>query len=209
MRTGLLAVEFLVVFCVLPLLLASPWVALPQLAVLIAVAAGCLVVLGRDKTFDRRRLWNGAGVAAVAGDVGRHAFSALVGVVWIVAMFFPARLLDLPLQRPLVWLALLVLYPIVSAYPQEVVFRAFLLHRYRPIFGDGKLAIAASAITFSFAHVVFGNWVAVGLTLPAGALLAVTYRRSGSLAAATLEHAAYGVIVFTFGLARYFGVGRF
>jgi membrane protease YdiL (CAAX protease family) len=203
-RVHLLAAEFLLVFCALPLAASVPELRVPHLPLLVAVAAACAVALARDRTFERTRLWNGAGAARAAGDVGRRAFAALVAVVAIVGTFHPERLLDLPRQRPLAWAALALAYPLVSAYPQEIVYRAFLLHRYRPIFGDGRLAVAASAIAFAFLHVVYRNWTALLLTLPAGALLAVTYRRTGSLAAATLEHAAYGILVFTFGLGRFF-----
>jgi membrane protease YdiL (CAAX protease family) len=178
-RVHLLAAEFLLVFCALPLAASVPELRIPHLPLLLAVAAACTIALARDRTFERTRLWNGAGAARAAADVGRRAFAALVAVVAIA-------------------------YPLVSAYPQEIVYRAFLLHRYRPIFGDGRLAVAASAIAFAFLHVVYRNWTALLLTLPAGALLAVTYRRTGSLAAATLEHAAYGILVFTFGLGRFF-----
>jgi membrane protease YdiL (CAAX protease family) len=207
MRTSFLASEFLLVFCALPLLASIPSLGLPHLPTLVAVAAACWVVLRRDPTFDRRRLWNLAGVRDALGDVGRRAFAALVALTAIIGFAFPDRFFDLPRERPLVWAALLVLYPIASAWPQELVFRAFLMHRYRPIFGERGLAVAASAIAFSFMHVVYMNWPALLLSLPAGALLALTYRRTGSLAAATLEHALYGILVFTLGLGRYFGVG--
>jgi membrane protease YdiL (CAAX protease family) len=199
----LLAAEFLLVFCALPLAAAIPSLRLPHLPLLLAVAGACVLVLARDPTFDRRRLWNGKAAVAASGDVGRRAFAALVAIVAIVGALYPDRLLDLPRERPLEWAALSLAYPLLSAYPQEIVYRAFLLHRYRPIFGDGRMAVAASAIAFSFLHVVYMNWPALVLTVPVGALLAVTYRRTGSLAAATLEHALYGLIAFTFGLGKF------
>lgn len=208
MSPYLLAAEFLLIFGALPLAASIPSLGLPHLPTLLAVAAACVLVLRRDKTFDRRRLWNGAAAVAAGGDVGRRAFAALIAVVAIVAALYPDRLLDLPRERPLVWAALVAHYPLLSAYPQEILYRAFLMHRYRPIFGDGKLMVAASAIAFSFLHVVFMNWPALVLSLPAGALLALTYRRTGSLAAATLEHAAYGIVVFTFGLGKFFLAGK-
>ena len=208
MRVYLLAAEFLLVFCFLPLAAAVPALALPRLPLLLAVAAACALVLRGDPTFDRRRLWNGAAAAEAAGDVGRRAFVAMIAIAAIVAMLNTDRLLELPRQRPLLWAAIVVAYPLLSAYPQEIVYRAFLMHRYRPIFGDDRLAIAASAIAFSFLHVVYLNFPALLLTLPAGALLALTYRRTGSLAASTLEHAAYGILAFTLGLGRFFFAGR-
>jgi membrane protease YdiL (CAAX protease family) len=203
-RLYLLAAEFLVVFCALPLAAAVPSWRLPHLPLLLAVAAACAVLLARDPTFDRRRLWSWKAAEDASGAVGRRAFAALVAVVALVAALYPDRLLDLPLEQPLAWAALSLAYPVLSAYPQEIVYRAFLLHRYRPIFGEGRLAVAASAIAFSFLHVVYLNWPALVLTLPAGALLALTYRRTGSLAASTLEHTLYGLVAFTFGLGKFF-----
>jgi membrane protease YdiL (CAAX protease family) len=208
MRIYLLAAEFLLVFCVLPLAVSVRALGLPLLPPLLAVAAACAIVLREDRSFDRRRFWNGAPAAAAAGDIGRRAFAAMIAIIAIVAALYPDRLLDLPRQRPLVWIAVVVLYPLLSAYPQELVYRAFLIHRYRPIFGDGALAVAASAIAFSFLHVVYLNWLALLITLPAGVLLALTYRRTGSLAAVTLEHAAYGILAFTLGLGGFFFGGR-
>jgi membrane protease YdiL (CAAX protease family) len=205
--TYLLAAEFLLVFCALPLAASVPSLELPHLPALIAVAGGSAVVLWRDRGFDRRRLWNAAAAEGALPELGRRAFAALVAIVGVVAMLYPDRLLDLPRERPLSWAGAVLLYPVLSAYPQELVYRAFLMRRYRAIFGEGRLAVAASAIAFSFLHVVYGNWPALVLSLPAGALLAVTYRRTGSLAASTLEHAAYGIVAFTFGLGRFFGLG--
>ena len=48
----------------------------------------------------------------------------------------PARFLDLPRHRPILWVAIMLLYPLLSVWPQEVIFRRFLLHRYAPIFGE-------------------------------------------------------------------------
>ncbi len=208
LRTYLLALEFLLLFGAIPLAASLPALGIPHLPSLLLVAAGCAVVLFRDRTFERRRLWNAGAALEAAGDVGRRAFAAAIAVATLVAAFYPTRLLELPRQRPLVWAAIVVLYPLLSAWPQELVYRAFLLHRYRPIFGDGALAVAASTIAFSFLHVVYSNWLALLLTLPAGALLAVTYRRTRSLAASTLEHTLYGVVVFTLGLGGFFFAGR-
>jgi membrane protease YdiL (CAAX protease family) len=207
MRLAPLAAEFLLVFCALPLAVAYPPLGLPQLPTLWVIALACGVVLLGDRTFDRKRLWDLAAAGAALGDVGRRGFLALVALTAIVGLASPERLLELPRERPLAWATLLVAYPVVSAWPQELVFRAFLLHRYRPIFGDGVTAIAASAVAFSYMHLVYMNFPALMLSLPAGALLAITYRRTGSLLAATVEHALYGILVFTLGLGRYFGIG--
>jgi membrane protease YdiL (CAAX protease family) len=121
-----------------------------------------------------------------------------------VALFLPDRLFDLPRERPLVWLAVVVLYPLLSVYPQELIFRAFLMHRYAPLVGTGTGAVAASAVAFGFAHVIFGNVWSVVLTVAGGWLFARRYQRTRSLPAAAAEHALYGLLAFTVGLGGLF-----
>lgn len=101
--------------------------------------------------------------------------------------------------------ALVVLYPLLSAWPQEVIYRAFFFHRYRPLLGERGL-LAGSAAAFALLHVVYADPVAPALTLPAGLVLALRYARSGSLLAVAAEHALYGIAVFALGLGKAFFV---
>jgi membrane protease YdiL (CAAX protease family) len=107
-------------------------------------------------------------------------------------------------ERPWLWLLIAVAYPVVSVVPQEVVFRAFFLHRYRGILGGEATGVVGSAVAFGAAHLVLHNWLAVVLTLGGGFLFARTYLRTRSLPATAWEHALYGVGLFTVGLGRFF-----
>lgn len=136
----------------------------------------------------------------------------LVSVVMLVIVWFwlPGQLFALPRQKPGLWVAVLVLYPLWSVYPQELLFRRWFFHRYAPLFGDGAGIVLASALFFGWAHVVMHNGLAVLLSL-GGWLFAQTYRRTRSLVLACLEHALYGDMVFTIGLGSFFfhgAVGR-
>jgi membrane protease YdiL (CAAX protease family) len=114
----------------------------------------------------------------------------------------------LPQQRPVLWLAILVLYPLLSALPQELIFRVFLFHRYRTLFPDGRTLPLVSAGVFALAHLVLGNWVALLLSLAGGLLFAYTYARTGSLGLVTLEHGLWGNWLFTVGMGSYFYGGH-
>jgi len=70
-----------------------------------------------------------------------------------------------------------------SVCPQDLLYRAFFFQRYQPLFGSGRGMIAASSLAFSFVHIIFGNWLAVGLCCLGGLLFSLTYQRSGSLLA--------------------------
>jgi len=67
--------------------------------------------------------------------------------------------------------------------------------------------IAASSLAFSFVHIIFGNWFAVGLCCLGGLLFSLTYQRSGSLLLASIDHAVFGNFIFTIGLGQFFHHG--
>ena len=64
--------------------------------------------------------------------------------------------------------------------------------------------IFASALAFGFVHIIFRNWLAVGLCVLGGALFAFTYHSSQSFLLACLEHAVFGNFLFTIGLGKFF-----
>ncbi len=173
---------------------------IPALLLLTGVCVGALL---RDPSFDRARLWNPAGLRRVLPRVvSRFAVLAtLLGLlVWV---FAPDSLFELVRNEPLVWIALMILYPLLSVYPQEITHRVFFFHRYRALLRDPVYMITVNAIAFSYLHVLFHNWVAPALTLPAGFLFALTYCRSRSALAVSVEHALHGCFIFTIGLGAY------
>jgi len=186
------------------LALCAPRLSLPFLFV---TAWVCLAVLWRDPTFQRDQLWRREHLWAW---LRRPLFLALgAGTLLALGLHWaePALLFELPRGSPWRWLLVLVLYPTLSVVPQELVFRTFFFHRYGRLFGGPWAAMAASAVAFSWAHVVLLNGVAVALTLLGGWLFARTYLRTRSLVATALEHAAYGCLLFTVGLGRWFVTG--
>ncbi len=178
---------------------------------LLSAIAVCLVLLLRDRTFDRRELWNWG---RMRGHVGAMLarFAVLIGAVGVlIVVFMPERLFSFPRQAPAVWAVVMLVYPMLSVYPQELVYRAFIFHRYRRLFGSsrggGGAMILASATAFGWAHILLQNWIAVAMTFVGGLLFSWTYARTRSLAGAWLEHALYGCAVFTLGLGQFFYAG--
>ncbi|WP_207222705.1 CPBP family intramembrane glutamic endopeptidase [Herbihabitans rhizosphaerae] len=202
-RWAWLAVEFAALFFVavgVYAAIGSPGSPIP---VLVVLAVAVTVYLVRQPDLDRST-FGGLGKlrAELPSMLGWWAASAAVITV-LLLIFSPERLLVFPRQEPVVWALVMVLYPLLSVYPQEMIFRAFLFHRYKPLFGTGAPVVAASAISFGFAHVIFGNWVSVGLTLIGGLIFAARYRKTGSVLVASVEHALYGCLVFTIGLGEF------
>src|SRR5262249_14321435 len=115
----------------------------------------------------------------------------------------PDNLFAFPRQRTYLWLLVMLLYPLISVYPQEIIFRAFFFQRYRVLFGDGAGIIVAGAVAFGWAHIIFQNWVAILLTFAGGVLFARTYQHTRSLLFVAAEHALYGCFLFTVGYGHY------
>ncbi|MFB9431822.1 CPBP family intramembrane glutamic endopeptidase [Streptoalloteichus tenebrarius] len=203
-RRFLLAVEYVALFfgaVTIYAMLDRPGSPIP---VLVGLAVMAVVYLRRQAAFDRRSLTRGEAVLPELRPMLGLWVVAAVAMAGALAWASPDRLLQLPRQQPLLWIAIVVLYPLLSVYPQELIFRGFLFQRYAPLFGTGRVMVAASAAAFGFAHIIFGNWLSVLLTVVGGWLFATRYQRSRSLLAASVEHALYGVLVFTVGLGDFF-----
>jgi len=125
-------------------------------------------------------------------------------LTWLVYWFAPERLFSLLRTHPYSWALVMVSYPVLSVYPQGVIYRAFLFERYKPLFASNWPVILMSTLAFAYVHIVFRNSLAVGLTLVGGFLFALRYRQSGSLLVSCMEHALYGCFLFTVGLGKFF-----
>jgi len=199
-----LAIEFLLLFFIGPALFVLARPRISPIPVLWAMAAYCLLILMRDPRFDRARLWDTAGLRRHAlAIVSLFTVIAALGVA-LVLRYAPATFLDFPRSSPVFWALVMVLYPLLSVYPQGIIYRLFVFDRYRRLFGSQWGIVLASAAAFAFVHIVFRNSLAVALTLPGGLLFALRYWRTGSLAASSFEHALYGCAIFTIGLGRWF-----
>lgn len=149
---------------------------------------------GRSPTSERRRVLRTFGVGAI-------------GLVGVTAVAAPAELFRLPFERTGLWLSILVIYPLLSVVPQELVFRAFFFHRYRALFESERGLWAASALTFGWVHALFGEPLSVVLSTIGGLLFGWTWMRTRSLVLVSIEHSLYGCFVFTVGLRAYFQSG--
>jgi len=194
-------------YVAIPALYAAGWLRLTVIPVLLGMAAGCWAFLHWRQGLTWRSVWQ----APVARAEWRRiltvyaaALPCLVGLLWLIE---PGALVSLAAQRPELWLAIMVLYPIVSVLPQEIIYRVFFFGRYRPLFGDGMAMMLANALAFGLGHLIFHNWPSVALTFLGGWLFARTYQRTKSLRAVSVEHALYGCAIFTIGYGHYFYEG--
>lgn len=205
-RQRFLAAEFVLVWFGLPALLAwGPWRVMPLPVLWIAAAVG-LVALLLSKEFDRRELIDLRPLRRELPMVLLRAGFVVMAVAGLTLLLAPDRLLDLPRERPGLWLLVVLLYPIFSVIPQTVLYRSLISFRYRELFGAGRtwpMAIAGG-MAFGAAHLLFRNGIAPTLTLLGGVVLMRTYLSHRSAPISAIEHALYGIALFTFGLGRWF-----
>jgi membrane protease YdiL (CAAX protease family) len=164
----------------------------------------CYTRLRSDSSFDRAQLWNASEFRRFAPTIlvtfAVVAFCIGVGV-WKLA---PERLFSFVRSNPRFWAVIMCFYPVVSVYPQSLIYRAFLFQRYRSVIASDRLLILTSAAAFSFAHIIFRNPIAIVFTLVGGLLFANRYLRSRSLLVSAFEHSLYGCFMFTIGLGTFF-----
>jgi uncharacterized protein len=200
-------IEWALLFIVAPvvadlILRAGPWMLLLGCA-----AAMAAVWLWRCGDFSVKHFWRGENIEAewrqLKNILLRFSISA-VGLIALILALFPEKLFDLPRATPVRWAMLLMAYPVISVYPQELLYRAFFVQRYRSLFPRMEWLLLASALDFAWLHLIFRNHLAIILTLVGGWFFAETYVCTRSLRLVCLEHALYGNLIFTIGLGRYF-----
>ena len=203
----LLMLEFFGFFVVPPLLISLriiPNLPIPYL--LVAAVAGFLI-LRRNAVVRSATLFQWRGIWPQLVPVLLRDVILLILLGLAVRIFAPEFLFSLVRRQPLFWALIMLLYPLLSVYPQEFLYRAFFFQRYQPLFGSGRGMIAASSLAFSFVHIIFGNWLAVGLCCLGGLLFSLTYQRSGSLLLASIDHALFGNFILL-GLGSFFTTAR-
>ncbi|MBV1924772.1 MAG: CPBP family intramembrane metalloprotease [Flavobacteriaceae bacterium] len=112
------------------------------------------------------------------------------------------KLFCVVINKPLMWIAILGVYTLLSVWPQEIIYRTFFFARYESLFQNKKLFIFINAILFSLAHLFFRNTLVLVLTFIGGLLFAYTYYKTKSTFLASIEHALYGNWLFTVGMGE-------
>ncbi len=169
------------------------------------IAVYCLVLMWRSRALRGAALWRIA-PRDLRGMAVRVAAVAVACVV-ITWLLHPEWLFAFPRLRPQRWLMVMVLYPLLSALPQELVYRAFFFERYTPLLGNGWQLLTMNVLCFAWLHVMYDNPIAVLASLAGGCLLTWSYARSRSLLLVGIEHGLYGCIAFSVGLGRFFYEG--
>jgi uncharacterized protein len=204
MRKILKWIEMVALFIGLPLLYYFDYIPVPKAIPLLVVFIIVLVVLLTDKTFNRKHFWLNS--FNQWSWLFKRIGAVSVFLIVFVLLFNREAFFILPRTNPLLWVMIMLFYPIWSAFPQEIIYRGYFFHRFGELFPNVRVMILVNALLFSFSHIIFNNWIALAFTFFASILFSITYRKSNSLAVTFVEHAIYGNLIFTVGLGEFFYV---
>lgn len=133
-------------------------------------------------------------------------FFFLVILSCLYVLFFDSEhFFQVVLQKPKLWSIILLVYAILSVYPQELIYRTFFFTRYTGLFKSKELLIFMNAILFSLGHLFFKNELVLLLTFVGGIVFALTFQRTQSTLLVSIEHAIYGCWLFTVGMGNMLG----
>ncbi len=211
-RRTQLFLEWALFFVALPVGIAvvlPPAMMFPALFTLTGVG---LVLLYLTKGFRWGSLWQGMGRISWP-LIGGVALGTFVISYVVLALWHPERLFQLLGEGaprtatgwPIIWIIALF-YPLVSALPQELVFRPLFFRRYGALFPRWGLWV--NAAVFSLAHLMYWSWVVAAMTFVGGLLFAWSYERRGNFPEAVLAHSVAGVVLFAVGMGTYFYSGN-
>ncbi|KTF14326.1 CPBP family intramembrane glutamic endopeptidase [Pseudoalteromonas sp. 10-33] len=201
--------EFTLIFILLPILgfslrhhLAN-WL-FPSLIILMSV---CGMLLLSDPHFKRFRLTSLGQFSAVKKRLFSFFFLGALFSGMFYGIIHQENWFSLPRNSFNDWLLLLLLYPVLSVIPQELIFRTYFFHRYKHIMPNKSVRIIVSATVFALAHIVYANLIAVGLAFLGGLLFSYTYAQSRSTFVCVIEHSLWGIWMFTLGVGSYLDSG--
>ena len=109
------------------------------------------------------------------------------------------------LNKPKLWVLILLFYSLFSVYPQELLYRTFFFKRYKTLFKNEYVFIFINALLFSLAHLFFKNTLVLLLTFIGGILFAFTFKKTKSTLLVSIEHSIYGCWLFTVGMGGMLG----
>ncbi|WP_157054222.1 CPBP family intramembrane glutamic endopeptidase [Ruegeria sp. 6PALISEP08] len=202
-----LRLEFGLFYVGLPLLIAVLFPPNWMFPALFALTGLGIVLLHRTPGFQWAELrydWANWSLREVA------LFAAIMTVfcVGLIHVTRPDAAFFLVIHRPEMLAFIWAGYPLLSALPQELLFRPLFFRRYHAILPNRRAAYLLNAAVFSFAHLMYWSWIVALMTFAGGLLFTWAYRQRGSFFYAVLLHAIAGNIIFAVGLGVYFYSGN-
>jgi len=149
-----------------------------------------------EKNSNWRAFWKSTGIKFLG-----------IAIVTFLFVWFTDKesLFAVLLNKPKLWVLILLFYSLFSVYPQELLYRTFFFKRYKTLFKNEKVFIFINALLFSLAHLFFKNTLVLLLTFLGGLLFAFTFKKTKSTFLVSIEHSIYGCWLFTVGMGNMLG----
>jgi membrane protease YdiL (CAAX protease family) len=198
--------EFITIFFCLPLIIALNF----KIAPLPLILFGGLIsfyILYNDDNFEKAYLYK---LPPINIEYARIAlqFILFAGLFYFfISHYFPNYLFLFIKKNFYLWINIVLIYTFLAVYPQEVIYRALIFHRYKKLSPQNNILIHLSAIAFSFGHILYLNPISLILSLLGGYIFSITYARTKSLFLVYIEHLLYGLMLYTIGFGNYFYSG--
>ncbi|MDT0594459.1 CPBP family intramembrane glutamic endopeptidase [Glaciecola petra] len=204
-NTPKLVLELCSLFVLVPAVLAySPYAWLNIMAVILAL---CLLVEAIKQE------WSTVSFSIILAKlrsvtVSRQTWYRILGKWFVFAsiacllvyIYLPDKLFHVLINQPILWLIIVLIYTFLSVLPQEFLYRTFFFKRYAVLGLTQSWFIFLNALLFSLGHLMFHNNLVMVLTFCGGLLFAYTYTQTKSFIAICVEHALYGLWLFTVGI---------
>ena len=182
-----LIVEFIIIYIAIPALIFTNLLNLPKIVLLLSGIIYCIIVMVRNGKFNWKRLFTSFNSRYLKIILIRTIFVAIALYI-LVLIWQPGLLFNLPPRYGKHIVLLIILYPVFSVLPQELIYRAFFFQRYSELFPNKNILFIMSIISFSYLHIIYYNPIAVILTFIGGYFFGRTYSESGSLLLTIIEH---------------------
>jgi membrane protease YdiL (CAAX protease family) len=199
-----LLLEFVLLFIGIPTLIYLDQDFIHPSIILLPVLVFIFILLRRSSDFSWQELFRWKVPRKIINiNVVLILISALL-MLGYVAYFQREDLFNLPRANIWIYLAMCLFYPVFSAFGQEIIYRTFLGRRYSRIFTKGWQFVLASALTFSYMHIVYYDPVSMMLTFIGGICFAWNYQLTRSVLFTSVLHGIYGILMFGVGLGQHF-----
>ncbi len=175
--------------------------------VLLLLALGCMIYIASSKEFELPILWNTRNFLSHIKQILITLIGIGIAIGTLTYLFFGDRFLVFPINRPHAALTFVLLYPLLAALPQEIIFKCFFFHRYRSIFPGPLPLIFFNGLSFGLFHLWYGNFIAPILSIFAGMILAYRYLQTKSLLLVSIEHGLMGILLYVVGMGWFFYSG--
>lgn len=199
-----LYVEFVILFFGIPTLVYLDQDFIRPSVIILPALVFIFLLLRRNSQFKWRELisWS-VSRKTMAGSALIILISALLMLAYVL-LFERDNLFNLPRANIWIYMAMVVFYPVFSAYGQEIIYRTFLFRRYSVIFPRAWQFVLLSALAFSFMHIVYYDPVSMILTFIGGLYFSWVYLTTRSVLYTAVLHGIFGMLVFGVGLGQYF-----